>query len=112
MDELILLQSRFPDSIKLYEANLDGFVVAGVLIYDFGDVVHTQYMASSERGRKAGALDFLLSHLINNVYSKRNYFNFGISTEKMGLFLNEGLISQKEGFGARGVVHDFYKWVL
>ena len=26
-----------------------------------------------------------------------------------GRFLNAGLIAQKEGFGARAVVHDFYE---
>ncbi|WP_267892974.1 hypothetical protein [Helicobacter bilis] len=29
--------------------------------------------------------------------------------ENNGLFLNEGLIAQKEGFGARTIVHSFYE---
>ena len=36
------------------------------------------------------------------------YFDFGISNEQGGRKLNRGLIDQKEGFGARAVVHDHY----
>ena len=46
------------------------------------------------------------------LYADRRYFSFGISTEQAGQYLNEGLIAQKEGFGARTVVHDFYEWNL
>jgi hypothetical protein len=38
--------------------------------------------------------------------------SFGVSTEKNGTYLNEGLIHQKEMIGARSVVHDFYEMVL
>lgn len=37
------------------------------------------------------------------------YLDFGISNENDGRYLNLGLIEQKEGFGARTVVHDFYR---
>lgn len=48
-------------------------------------------------------------YLINEYYQSKKYFDFGISTENKGIYLNKGLISFKEGFGARGVVHDFYE---
>ncbi|MEM2995379.1 MAG: GNAT family N-acetyltransferase, partial [Candidatus Bathyarchaeia archaeon] len=41
--------------------------------------------------------------------NKVDYFDFGISTEKEGRFLNVGLITQKEEFGARAVVYDTYE---
>ncbi|WP_213786225.1 hypothetical protein [Citrobacter portucalensis] len=56
-----------------------------------------------------GALDGLIDHLVNNKYGHMRYFDFGMSNEKQGLILNEGLISQKEGFGARTITHDFYE---
>ena len=37
------------------------------------------------------------------------YFDFGISTENNGKFLNEGLISQKEGFGGRTTVYQTFE---
>lgn len=107
--ELQLLKSRFPENIRLFGAFNGEQLLAGTIIYDFGHVVNTQYMASSDEGREMGALDFVLGHLIENTFSTRRYFSLGTSTEQEGRHLNEGLIFQKEGFGARGVVHDFYE---
>jgi hypothetical protein len=110
--ELSLLMFRFPNNISLYEASISGEMQAGAIIYDFGHVVHTQYLATSDIGREIGALDFLLADLIGNIYADRKYFSFGISTEQQGAVLNTGLIAQKEGFGARTIAHDFYEWIL
>jgi hypothetical protein len=96
----------------LHEARREDALLAGVLVYDFGSVVHTQYMAASEEGRRLDALSFLLAELIGGIYADRAYFSFGISTEQEGRVLNGGLIAQKEYFGARAVVHDFYEWQL
>ncbi|MEG0869593.1 MAG: GNAT family N-acetyltransferase [Hafnia sp.] len=108
-DELELLMSRFPQQLKIFGAEGAGELMAATLVFDFGDTVHTQYMAASANGRQVGALDFLLHQLISNEYKDRRFFSFGISTEDAGRHLNEGLIAQKEGFGARAIVHDFYK---
>ena len=110
--ELRLLQGRFPQQIVLHEARHGDVLLAGVLVYDFGRVVHTQYMAVSEEGRHLDALSFLLAELIENTYATRRHFSFGISTEQEGRVLNGGLIAQKEYFGARAVVHDVYEWSL
>ncbi|GLQ47146.1 hypothetical protein GCM10007862_21970 [Dyella lipolytica] len=112
LQELQLLQARFPDRIVFHEARVDDTLLAAVLVYDFGRTVHTQYMATSEEGRQLNALSLLLSELIGAVYADRVYFSFGISTEQEGRHLNGGLIMQKERFGARAVVHDFYEWEL
>lgn len=110
-EELQLLFSRFPREISLHVAEQGGALVAGTILYDFGHIVHTQYMANSDIGREIGALDLLLANVIER-YGDRRYFSFGISTEQQGLHLNAGLIAQKEAFGARTVVHDFYRWAL
>jgi hypothetical protein len=112
LDELRLLQGRFPQQIVLHEARNGEDLLAGVLVYDFGRAVHTQYLAASEEGRERNALNLLLAELIEHTYADRHYFSFGISTEQEGQVLNGGLITQKEYFGARAVVHDFYEWVL
>jgi hypothetical protein len=112
LSELCLLQARFPGQIVLHEARREDVLLAGVLVYDFGNVVHTQYMAASKEGRHLDALTFLLAELIDREYADRRYLSFGISTEREGTVLNEGLVAQKEYFGARSVVHDFYDWVL
>ncbi|OQS22120.1 GNAT family N-acetyltransferase [Chromobacterium violaceum] len=112
LSELLLLRSRFPENIKIYGVTHQEKLLAGSVIYDFDQVVHTQYLATSEEGKKIGALDFLLKSLIEEMYRDRKYFSFGISTEADGIYLNEGLIRQKEGFGGRGVVNDFYQLEL
>ncbi|MCM1345624.1 MAG: GNAT family N-acetyltransferase [Bacteroides sp.] len=110
VEELKLLCRRFPDTIRLFSVlSSDGEMLAGTLVFDFGDVVHTQYIAANKRGKASGALDLLISKLILEVYSDRKYFDFGISTECGGTILNEGLIFQKEGFGGRGVCYDIYE---
>jgi hypothetical protein len=110
--ELRLLMGRFPGRIVLHEACRDSVLLAGALVYDFGHAVHTQYLAASDEGRRLHALTLLLAELMEQVYAQRRYFSFGISTEQAGRVLNAGLVEQKERFGARAVVHDFYAWEL
>ena len=110
--ELRLLANRFPENIKLYTGEVDDKILAGAVIFENGDTVHTQYLANSEAGRKIGALDCVIDYLLNEVYPDKKYFDFGTSNEDNGRYLNRGLIHQKEGFGARAVVYDFYKIFL
>lgn len=110
--EMKLLMSRFPNSIKLYVAKMNGEIVGGTLIYVTPQVVHTQYISASVEGKKHGALDLLFDYIINKVYANFRYFDFGKSTEQGGAYLNEPLIFQKEGFGGRGVCYDWYQWEL
>jgi hypothetical protein len=110
--EMALLIGRFPGRVRLFEARSRAELLAGALIFDFGRSVHTQYLAVSELGRGVFALDFLIDKLIKEVFSDRQIFSFGISTSTADSILNEGLHRQKEGFGARSVIHDIYEWVL
>lgn len=108
--EMELLMKRFPDNIRLFGAySAGGTMLAGAFVFDCGNVVHTQYLASSHQGKETGALDKLIVHLIQNAYHDSHYLDFGISTEQGGTLLNEGLLFQKEGFGARGVCYDCYE---
>lgn len=112
-EELELLASRFPDIIKLYAAfDEEEKMYAGVVIFDTPQTVHAQYIANSEKGREIGALDLVMDYLINTYAVDKKYFDFGISTEDSGRYLNNGLISQKEGFGGRATVYDFYEMEL
>lgn len=112
VDELQLLKARFPEQIRLFGTLIGDRLHAACLVYDCGHIVHTQYLASSDEGRQVGALDYLLWNLIEKRFVDKRYWSFGISTEDQGRVLNPGLIAQKEGFGGRGIVHDFYEWVL
>lgn len=106
--EVTLLHSRFSDAIRLFEAKLGDEVVAGCVIFETPTVAHVQYISANETGKRAHALDALFHHLISDVYRDKRFFDFGISNEDEGRSLNMGLVEQKEGFGARSVVHDYY----
>jgi hypothetical protein len=112
LEEFQLLASRFPEDISLHGAFLGNDMLAGVVIYRSAQVAHVQYIAANEAGRELGALDLVFQSLISETYAACRYFDFGISTEQAGRFLNVGLVAQKEGFGARAVVYDHYVWSL
>lgn len=112
VEEMKYLMSKFPDNIKLYVAKQNGVVLAGTIIFESEFVAHTQYLANSELGKACGALDIVIDTLISDVYKNKKYFDFGISNENEGRYLNQGLISQKEGFGARAVAHKQYEILI
>lgn len=112
LEEIKMLQSRFPENIRLFVAKHENTVTAGTIVYENSKVAHTQYIASSEVGKNLGALDYLFNQLIVEIYQSKDWISFGISTEESGTILNEGLIEHKEGFGARACVQDFYELTL
>lgn len=107
-EEMKLLSRHFPKNIKLICTYHNDVIVSGVWLFIEKDVIHAQYIATSEDGKKVGGFEILIDHL-QKKYSDKAYLSFGISTEQNGLILNEGLAQQKESFGARGVAHDFYE---
>ena len=110
--ELRLLRSRFPDNIKLW-LTLDGDTpVGGTLLFLTPQVLHTQYISATPYGKQHGAIDLLFDHLVNNIYADYRYIDFGKSTVSDSADLNEQLIFQKEGFGARAVCYDTYEYEL
>ncbi|AVK82727.1 GNAT family N-acetyltransferase [Lysinibacillus sp. B2A1] len=112
VEELKLLKKRFPNEIKLFSVYFNNECLAGALIYIVGKVAHVQYIASNDIGKQVSALDYLFNYLIEDVFNDMNYFDFGTSVEENGYKLNEGLIFQKEGFGARTVVYNHYEYYL
>lgn len=112
LEELERLKSRFPENIRLFGAFLGEDLHAAAWVFDHGRVAHTQYLCTSEEGRRSGALDHLIHDLLETRFATTPVFSFGISTEDAGRHLNAGLVHQKEGFGGRGIVHDFYELPL
>ena len=112
LDEIIKLSDIFPNNIKLYAAKRKGEILAGALIFENKQIVHTQYLANSDVGRELGALDLVIDRLLNETYINKKYFSFGTSLDSTGKLLNFGLLSQKEGFGARAFTHDSYELII
>lgn len=107
-DEMRLLASRFSENIRFFVTLLDGEMQAGVCVYDTGRVAHAQYIATTPRGRELNLLTPLFHKLITETYAHRDYFDFGISNENHGLYLNFGLLRQKYSYGATGTVYSRY----
>lgn len=112
LNEIIYLKRRFPENIRLFVAEIAGTIVAGTLLFIINKLVHIQYIASDSQGKKLGALDLIFDELIYRQFVSESIFDFGISTEGMGNYLNENLIFQKEGFGGRGIVYEVYKYKI
>lgn len=114
-EEMHRLQNACPENIVCHIIrNADGVVEAGVLLYLMPNVVHAQYASASPEGKDNAALDLLLLSVIDHyremgVY---RYFDFGISTEQMGRYLNESLMEQKERFGATPTLYNTYRLSL
>jgi hypothetical protein len=112
-EELQLLRDRFPGEMLLRTVEKDGETIAGVLVFRYPTAWHTQYMAASPEGRRVGALDLIVATLIDEAAAAgAAWFSFGTSTTGQGRELNEGLLWQKESFGARSVTHDFMRGTL
>ena len=109
-DELYMLHERFPENILLYGALLDGKMIAGTVVFVYDTVVHTQYMAADDVAREIGALDLVIKTVMDEFSGSKRWLDFGISTENHGKYLNQGLISQKEGFGGRTDVYECYEY--
>ena len=112
VEEIELLHQRLPENIRLFVAKEGQQTIGGCVLYVTGRVVHSQYIAASPRGRELHALDLLFEEVIAQSLKNHAYFDFGISTEKQGTYLNQQLIYQKEGFGGRGICYEWYKWKL
>lgn len=109
LEEIELLAARFPEHIRLFVARHEGTIAAGAVVYETDMVAHTQYLAVSDEGTRHHALDGLIAYLAEERYADKPYLDLGTSMEPATSMLNEGLIFQKEGFGARAVVYDAYE---
>ena len=106
--EMGRLSRRFPEHVKLFACHRQATMVAGIVIYETANVARTQYIASTDAGRSMGAVDLLLDHLLTDVYEGKPYFDLGTSEADGPAVVNQGLVEQKEGFGARAVGLDQY----
>lgn len=102
--EINHLHGKFPDKILQYNVYYEGDIVAGVTIFDCGDVVKSQYGATTLEGEKLRALDYAYITLIKKYKATKRYFDLG--TVKPD---NAGLAKQKKELGGLAYVQDFYE---
>lgn len=108
-EELKLLHDRLPENVHLFAALKDGDLIAGTVVYEYEQVIHTQYMAANDKARTIGALDLAVATVMEKYKKTKKWLDFGISTEHGKIYLNEGLCSQKESFGGRTGVYEIWE---
>ncbi len=105
--EIELLRSRFPDNIRLYTATDGAELLAGVVMYNTRTAAHSQYTATTERGRALRVLPALYSRIMDDTLAAgMQWMDFGTSNEDGGRILNTGLIRQKCALGGRAIVYN------
>lgn len=107
--EIIKLKALFPTNIRQFNVYHKNKIVAGTTVFETDTVAHCQYISKYEKEENLGSLDFLYHFLIQDVFSNKRFFDFGISNEEQSKKLNSGLSYWKESFGASTIVHDFYE---
>ncbi len=111
--DITLLAERFPTSIRCVCGVMNNIVVAGSLLFITPTTFHAQYIAASESGYDVSALDVVFEHCIDMAKrDEKRWFDFGISTENVGLVLNNGLYCFKSEFGGGGTVHELFEFDL
>lgn len=108
--EMRLLADRLPESIRVVLARQGSEALAGVVLFESPMVSHAQYIASSQAGNAAGALDAVFDHCLAHASEAgKRYFDFGTSNREAGRILNEGLYGFKAQFGGGGVAYETYE---
>ncbi|MCD0471662.1 GNAT family N-acetyltransferase [Flavobacterium sp. JAS] len=109
-EEILLLKAKFPEKIRQYSVYQNDEIVAGITIFETKNVVKSQYGATSEKGEKVRALDFLFINLIHKYKRKgKRFFDMGIVNEENESGYHPGLLKQKEELGCTVYNQDFYK---
>lgn len=106
--EIKYLKEKYPDEIKLYGAYLDGELFGSDCTFISSNVIHLQYIASSPLGRSLNANDLLVHTILNNTSASQTFFDYGISTEDNGRYLNAGLLHHKEGFDLSPITYNTF----
>lgn len=107
-DEMNYLKSKFPNNIKIFQIVLNNDIIGGAVLYLCNKVVHAQYLALNDTAKKLRGMDFLICSLHEMYKSDFDYFDFGISSEQGGRYLNVNLMRQKEEYGGGTICYDTF----
>lgn len=112
LEEMSLLINKFPNNIELWVTKKEDAILAGAILYKFNDVIKVQYAHASKEGKLTGAIDSIYFKIIEEFKISHRYIDFGTSNTDNGHLTNEGLLNQKESFGARGIIFNTYEYCI
>jgi hypothetical protein len=108
LEEIRYLGKLNSPHIRQFNADLNGEVIAGCTIFETDTTAHAQYISANSTGKKFSALDLLFISLMKDVFREKLYFSFGRVNGETWKEINHGLMSWKEGYGARGFLQKQY----
>lgn len=108
IEEIRYLKNLFPDNIQGYGVYLKDELLGGAVLFVHERVVHLQYIAAMDKGRKFKCLDYLMLYLIEEAFPDKFYFSLGHSHEPGTGRVNEGLAAWKKSLG--GEVMEVHEW--
>ena len=114
MDELLEFQNqRLKKECGFYGVFQADKMLAGSMMFYFENakVAHAQYLCADPAYHTLSPMSYMYYSMLCEA-KKQGYekVSWGIVTENMGLFLNEGLTKSKEAFGSTyGVNHTYVK---
>jgi lipid II:glycine glycyltransferase (peptidoglycan interpeptide bridge formation enzyme) len=100
---------RLKNIINFHGVFFENKMISGAMTFNFGHIIHSQYLASDYDYSEYRPMTFLYYNLIN--ISKKNAFkklSWGISTENRGAILNKSLLTFKEEFGSKYATNRSY----
>ncbi|MFN3969599.1 FemAB family protein [Flavobacterium sp.] len=112
LSEITFLKHKFPQNIEQYNLYRDEEILAGITIFKTQKVVKSQYGATTEKGKKHRALDYLFIHLIEEFSNTFDYFDMGTVDDHSDLGYNEGLLNQKKELGCELYSQNTYQIAL
>ncbi|MFD2203191.1 hypothetical protein [Shivajiella indica] len=110
LQEIEYLKSIFPDQILFYAVFSGEKMLGGALVFSTDTTAHLQYTAALPLGKKLRCLDYLMSHLIEEEFSHKSFFNMGVSHFPVTGMINQGLVNWKESFGGKPIIVSVYSF--
>ena len=113
LQEIQFLSSNFQKQIKQFNIYLEDEILAGITVFENETTVKSQYGATTEKGERTRALDYLFIHLIFKYHKcGKSFFSMGTVTEKNKLGYNQGLLRQKVELGCSLFIQNVIKLKL
>jgi lipid II:glycine glycyltransferase (peptidoglycan interpeptide bridge formation enzyme) len=110
VDEIKFLIKNNSNNIESFFAIYNNQVIGGLIMYCSSKTYHIQYIAANDEGKKLFSNEFLIHQTILIAQNKKiHFYDFGISTEKLGSYLNADLYKFKYEFGGAGIVYEKYE---
>jgi hypothetical protein len=108
-EEMNKLKNNFKKNIIIFNLLIDNNIEGGAILYIDNNTIHAQYITTTNKAKSSRGLDFIVVSIIDMYKEEFEWFDFGISTEDDGRYLNSNLLKSKEDFNMSAVCYDFYE---